>query len=428
MVELPTNRKYRFWPLYSTAFMRTFSYGIYSLAFPNYLIFIKNISSDLVGLIVAIYATAYIIGPIIAIPITKRIGTRKTIIIACITPEILVGLQFVFNDPWLLFSFRLLDGLFLGFFWPNMQAQMSAWQEYCPTDQVDKFIKSYSFSWNFGLLLGDLLGYVIVFLSKSEMLAMIIAWIFMFFLFPLSFLLEKPDKQLKFQGNIGYAVANPNNMFVLHPLNSPELNLNSKNSKNPDTTGTSFKHLPYLRFSLGFMVIGTLVYASIKAFYSFLYPFYLKNAQLDSYWVYIITFGQQILQILTIYWISLKSIKLNQIAFFGGLILVILFSLWIWVNPDIILISIFNILIGLLAGAMYNLVTKIMLHYSTKDNTPKYASLYEMIIGIAYGVIPICIGYLIISDLYFPIVYLLVFLVFCSFVLGFMMYKQKTQA
>ena len=48
-------RSYRFYPLYLEGFLKSVCYTLYGLALPSYLLFQRHISSDLLGVIIAVF-------------------------------------------------------------------------------------------------------------------------------------------------------------------------------------------------------------------------------------------------------------------------------------------------------------------------------------------------------------------------------------
>ena len=80
-------RNYRFWPMFMMAFTKSFFYAIYSLALPNYLIYDKGLSSDLVGTIGSITAITYIAGPFFARYVTNNLGIKKTLLKKARSPQ-----------------------------------------------------------------------------------------------------------------------------------------------------------------------------------------------------------------------------------------------------------------------------------------------------------------------------------------------------
>jgi MFS family permease len=67
---------------------------------------------------------------------------------------------------------------------------------------------------------------------------------------------------------------------------------------------------------------------------------------------------------------------------------------------DIWYISITTAIIGLFLGLIHGVAMKIMLEYGTAENTSKYATINEILIGMGFGLTPIVAGYVIEVSLY----------------------------
>ncbi len=112
-------RSYRFYPMFLMAFIRTYFYAIYGLALPNYLIFEKGWSSGLVGTVSSITAITYILGPFISTYTTKRLGLKRTLIIASTLSYVLLLVPVFVANPMIVILARSLEGIANGHFWPN---------------------------------------------------------------------------------------------------------------------------------------------------------------------------------------------------------------------------------------------------------------------------------------------------------------------
>ncbi len=107
---------YRFYPLYLEGFLKSVCYTLYGLALPSYLLFQRHISSDLLGVIIAVFYIAYIFGPSVCKNLSSQIGTRSAHYLAALVSIFCVGLQLVSTTPVMLILFRFIDGICLGSF------------------------------------------------------------------------------------------------------------------------------------------------------------------------------------------------------------------------------------------------------------------------------------------------------------------------
>ena len=265
------NPSYTTWPLFTVAFIKTFANAIYSLALPNYLIYVKEMSPSLVGTISSATAIAYIFGPIFGNKIKSFIGIRKSIIFSSIMPSVFIVLQLVFFVPWVLITTRILDGIIIGMFWPNLLNQISNWQKKGTSEQSEKNFKNFNKSWSYGLITGFLTGYIIV-SFLSDYLAIIISLGIGVFMIPISFLCKD---EAKFESSESEIVVGKEIVECASP---------------------SETKYPAAIFPIALSWIGIIVMTSSKAIFSFTLPFFLSDAEWDSQWVYLITVLTQTLQ------------------------------------------------------------------------------------------------------------------------------------
>jgi MFS family permease len=144
---------YRVFPVFFLAFTRVATGVAIGLAIPLYLIEI-GLSPEIIGIITSGTAMAYLFSPLIFRNVQKKLGVKPTIIISSLGfLFIQVILQFS-KDPLLIYFLLILDGTFLGLFWPILMGVLSAIsnsEEYHKNNSLkDKLMKKYSVAWNFG--------------------------------------------------------------------------------------------------------------------------------------------------------------------------------------------------------------------------------------------------------------------------------------
>nr|MDO8112483.1 MFS transporter [Candidatus Sigynarchaeota archaeon] len=405
--DVANTRAYRFWPVYAVAFVRTFSYAVYGLALPNYLIYFQHVPADFLGLIVSIINLTFIFGPLIALPVTRRIGVKNAVIFSSTFSVALVGMQMLFLDPISLIILRGLDGIAIGFFWPNLQMEVSNWQRIAPKNRADRFFQTYGLSWNTGIILGDLVGYIIVFAGEgNEFAALCFSWVAMITMIPCAAALEKPGTSLAFGGTHGIAIISASQH---HTASSGKRDENADRDKNIDKIVDKDRAL-LLAFPALFYLVGTLIYAYMKSFYPFVYPLALNDAGIASYWVYLVTFLHQAVQMWAIFSWSRKSVKSGFNTWLVAMVATITFLGLSWAFPDVITLTIAFVSNGILSGWLYNFTSKIMLEYGAAKKSLKYATFYEFFNGIGFASSPIVAGMImsLASWLNYPVTLLIV--------------------
>jgi MFS family permease len=86
------------------------------------------------------------------------------------------------------------------------------------------------------------------------------------------------------------------------------------------------------------------------------------------------------------------SVYRRKFASIIGVISVVIFALAIVFSRNIIYISIFSASVGLFLGLVHGTGMKIMLEKGAAQDTSKYATINEILIGIGFGLTPIIAG------------------------------------
>jgi MFS family permease len=372
-------RRFRCWPVYGAAFSRTFAYAIYGIALPNFLIYFHHIEPATLGVIIAAFNIAFIFGPLVALPVARRIGNRNSALLAASSSVILVALQILIFSPMALILLRAMDGFFHGFFWPQLQCEVSYWQRDAPPSMMGKFFQKYAMSWNIGIMTGDLLGYVIVFTGHgNEFMALVFAWACIFAIVFSTFMMEGPKVRIDFSTGRGLAVP------VV--LESKDVCQAREQTNAPPVAEEkpvpSQQRMYLLSFPVIFYLIGTAIYQYLKNFYPFLYPYALNYQGIGSYWVYLVTFvGQAVQLVFIIAWTRFSN-RSGYNTFFFSMFANVAFLAWLWDYPNVPVLTIAYIVNGALSGWLYNFTSRIMLEYGAAKKSLKYASLYEFFNGM----------------------------------------------
>ncbi len=403
-------RSYRFFPLFAMSFLRTFFYSIYSLALPNILIFEYEFSSNLVGTISSVGAIAYIMGPFFGRKITEKLGIKKTLILSQTISVITIIISIIYIDPVVLIFMRAIDGFVNGFFWPNAFNLISSWEKNCKREKKINFLRYFNFSWNFGLIGGYLSGYFIVLLLGQDLIALIVSAIFASLLIPSAFLLESSEEfevlenqavvlqDLKLRTKISsYTISSETKVSISDSVDSP-------------FDKESMKNIPII-----IAWAGILLYASIKSIFKFTLPYFFKFNGLDSYWVYIVVLFQQVFQIVGLS--IIQKFKKQRIGFFIGVFILIGFTLSFLFGLSILVISIINIIAGLLIGLVQGVTQRIVLDHSKSSGSRKYTMINEMFMGISFGIIPLIAGFLTDINIIYDFVFLSVELIILAIIL-----------
>jgi len=319
---------------------------------------------ELIGVISASTALAYIITPFLGQLIAKKIGKRQAIILSLFLTSISFTSQVIFFIPTILVIMQLLEGLSLGLFWPNVMMEISMWQKNSTKEQSDQNFKNFNTSWNMGLLGGFVIGFFLVIFWENDFIALIVACLIVFCLIPLGFLLERENKLIPIEDQGDEILLNKSQII------KDESRLDDK---------ISSKKLP--KISLAHIIFPVFIawtlnlyYTTAKSMYNFIFPFNLKSADFQSYWRYFFIFFQQGLQVIAMNWIGTQSMIFSD---------------------NIFLIISATVLLGLSTGLKQGLVMRINFDYSSKTGSSKSITIGELTAGIGFGITPIYVGVLV---------------------------------
>ena len=403
-----SNRLFRFWPIFAMCFFRTFFFSIYSLALPNYLIYEKEITPGLVGLISSISSIAYIVGPLVGRKLTNAWGIKNTMILSTTLSFLSIILSIFFVIPWVLLIVRALDGFVNGFFWPNAINLVSTWEKRYESTSSINFLSRFNNSWNFGLIGGYIFGYVFVQYLGNDFTVLIISAGFAFLMIPSALSLERCND---FSVIHNRAVVLQD--FRLKTSNfDPEDSVQTKGLEEQRTNARIYK-LAALPLILAYG--GIFIYASAKSIIKFTIPYIFKNNSIDSSWVYFVVLFQQIMQITGLNIMSRLSTKKK--GYFMGLGILISVTTVMIFTPNAIIFAILVISTGVAIGLMQGVTQRIVLDYSKHHNTTKYSAWNEMFSGISFGIMPTIAGFLLEINIVYDFVFLLIILVSVGLIL-----------
>ncbi|MFX0000365.1 MAG: MFS transporter [Candidatus Hodarchaeota archaeon] len=374
-----TSVNYRAWPVFLLAFIRLFYVSIFERALFNYLYYDIGIRESILGFISSAGAITYIFAPILGQLLTdKFLGVRNALIFTSFLTPILTGLQIVYPEVWFLIICRILLGLTLGLFWPNCLNLLSRWAKVSSTEKSKKDFGLFNLSWNSGFISGLLIGFLFA-ISWSDFLAMIISWTLSFLLIPVSFFIIK-DKKPSIPKEI-----------VIYQSEDPLSHLDIKE----DLLVNS--HTPMIVYPVLFSWFCIMFLTLSKSIFIFGYPILVKALLSEefSYLTYLVQGGLQLMQLIGLTWINSMKIYSRKLASFISVVSIAIITFTIILLRDIWYISIISTVVGLFLGVIHGIGLKIMLEYGTAENTSKYATINEIIIGMGFGLTPIIAGYVI---------------------------------
>ena len=106
------------------------------------------------------------------------------------------------------------------------------------------------------------------------------------------------------------------------------------------------------------------------------------------------------------------NIYKRKISSLLSIVMVIIIALLIILIGNIWYISIIIAFAGLFLGFIHGVGMKIMLEYGTTENTSKYSTRNEILIGMGFGVTPIISGYVVETQIYAIYGFIIIFGIF----------------
>ncbi|MFX1568569.1 MAG: MFS transporter [Promethearchaeota archaeon] len=379
-----TSVNYRAWPIFLLAFVRLFYVSIFERALYNYLYYDIGIRESTLGFISSAGSITYIFAPILGQLLTNKfLGTRNALILTSFLTPILTGLQVIYPEPWFLIICRVSLGLTLGLFWPNCLSLLSKWAKVSTTEKSKKNFGIFNLSWNSGFISGLIVGFLWAF-TWSDFFAMIISWILSFLLIPVSFFIIKEKKPSISKEIVIYQSEDPLSYLDI----KEDLLVNSQ-------TPMIVYPVLFSWFCIMFLTIS-------KSIFIFSYPIIVKALLSEdfSYLTYLVQGGLQLMQLIGLTWVNSMKIYTRKIASLLSIISIAIVTIPIVLLSNIWYISIITVVIGLFLGLIHGVGLKIMLEYGTAENTTKYATINEVIIGMGFGLTPIIAGYVIEVNLF----------------------------
>ncbi|HMF32992.1 MAG TPA: MFS transporter [Candidatus Lokiarchaeia archaeon] len=396
-----TPRNYRFFPIYGLVVLRSLANTVIGLALPNYLIFDEHMDPAMVGIIYSIFTIAYIAGPIMARPITQKIGIRNALMLAAFLPVVTTGLMLIFFIPWVLIACRATEGLILGFFWPNAQMQVSLWQTNAPPGRGDVMFRQYGYSWNYGCLLGAIAGFIAVILSQMDFLGLIVGWLSIVAMVPLCLLTEHPSTSILFDGPHAFAIPYKGsdsqiiqNGGLTLEQNTASIDLEKFQAVSDDSKAKNYGTTALVVIPIAVAYFIQLLHGTLRSLYNFTYPLLLEQAGWASYWAYLTMFCQLILQGVGIFYSSRVGPRAKIQWFVVGGIACLGISTCIFLVPEMTLITVLNVALGFFNGLLFSLGNQVMLAHGKVTRSLKYATIYETFSAIGYGVTPLVAGFI----------------------------------
>jgi len=361
MLKISKKLNYRILPVLILAIFRGANAVEIGLVIPLYF-FRQGYSTDLIGLLTSSITFTYIFSPLLFKKIAQN-KKKKNILLT--TTILMFSLQSTFQftlNPWIFLLIRLLEGILTGLFWPILGATISSLNSYNIVKENGKWeykiIQRYTFSVQFGVIFGFLIGAFVLFIISDLQLIFDITLIFMMIMVIMAILYEEP-------------------------LNHEQIENN--NLQKPKKNASNWKNII-------FAYLIAILYAFIRSSFKFLYPIKFEILDFEHYINYLSSFflsGSQLVFSYIGMRISNKNLNKTLLIAF-----IIEFVVFFFTGLSKNLLSL-NILIGFMGctlGILYCYSFKKVISINVEENTSKYSFYYESMVGIGFFSGPLISG------------------------------------
>jgi hypothetical protein len=263
----------------------------------------------------------------------------------------------------------ILDGTFLGLFWPVLMGALSAIsnsEEYRKNNSLkDKLMKKYSLAWNFGGIFSYALGFLILFYIENIQIMFLYALFIAIIGFSMALIIQEPshsfDKEIIVPIDEGVK-AIPQREHISFPI-----------------------FLPLFMIGIyGFLIGGMGLIYPIKSEI-------LNFALFTNYLFFFLRMSTQTISISKSMDIKIKTTK-KLIPISNLLIILSLFLMGI--NQNLLIFAILFCAFGIFNSFYYTLAFKLILFRNIANNTSKYSIYFETAIGMGFFFAPILCGFI----------------------------------
>jgi MFS family permease len=262
------------------------------------------------------------------------------------------------------------DGIFLGFFWPdlmNIISTLSNQKQYLNNEiEKNKLMKSYSLSWNLGGVFSFIMGSILLLLTDNNLIMFNFALIFAIIVVIFAFLIQKPDIEGKSK--------------IVVPLDKGLKCI-------PVEDDASFPiYIPLVMIGIyGFLIGGVGLVYPLKSDL-------LTYAVFTNYLFYAIRLASQTTTIAKSMDFKLNRIK-NILPY--STMIIILSLVLMAINQNLIIFGILFLIFGTFLSFHYTLSFKLIVFKNIAENTSKYSAYFETMVGIGFFFAPIVLGFVV---------------------------------
>jgi len=392
------NLEYRLLPLFTLAFLRVASTFSITLALPLY--YYGKLDNALIGFLTGATALAYLFSPYLFRNAYKKIGIKKSLIIAtsgmlCVQIGLQISLDYWIPTYLLLFW----DGLSLGLFWPIIT---SAYTLILSHDNFrdnqrnkNKLDRKYGLSWNAGGIFGYSVSAIALFIISNILLVFRISLIYMIIAVTAALILQEP-KSFDTNGEL---------------LAEKEVKLNSNE-----------KYIfPYF---IPLLILS--IFTFVSGCFGILFPIKLDILGYDAFLSYFLSFIRMIVQTIIITAGMTFKIRTLKRLIPITLVLVVINVILFGVFDNLIIYIMVFIFLGFFFGLFYCFPFKMSILKNIEKNNMTGTTYFETVSGINFWLGPVIGGLLLAIPTSFGFITLAVMVSIIGMVYLFLQSKIKS--
>ncbi len=373
-------KKWRFWPVVVVSIIQPLNSSLISLAIPLYF-YQQGLEIAIIGFVVTGMALSYLFSPLLLNKLCKKIGQRNSLIIGSLGIFFAQVMFYISLEPLFFWLERIIEGVFLGFIWPNLLTSISN----TPSEDQGKYMGRYNLAWNSGVLLGYITGVVILFFVFEIQL--------IFYLGPISFAIlaaiviiffEEPKANSQSRSILAIPVPSAP---AVEPKEPEYISLREK-LKPLDN------HLIKFKIPLIIPAICVVSFGIAKGGINLIYPIKSEILGYEAYSVYFLTFVSLIAQTLVASTINNFSMRIHKIVISISLPIVSLTILLIGIYSEYKVFILMFIFIGFFSGAIYAIGVRFFIILNVQKQTNRYSAISESILGSMFFITPLFVGFL----------------------------------
>ncbi len=401
MINKINPQKWRFWPVILLTSFYTINSSLIMLGIPIFF-FQQGISLEIIGLLSAAQIITYCFSPMLFNNLSNKLGRKRSLIISMVGVSISQITYYFLLDPIIFLIARFSEGLFLGFFAPNLQASISD----NPNLEHSKYLSRLSLSFNSGGLIGLLFGALFLFFVNDIILVFYIAPLLLISNAFIAIFFFEESTKLKDNNRVETSAY--------------------RHEENPVQDSSNTSNIEKYQIPVIIPIIIMFGFSFSIGSANFIYPIKSEILGFLPYSAYFLSFIATFMQTISTYKANLWSVNRLKLVSLVSIILVSIIIIGFGINDFFDGFILLFILIGLFAGALYGSAMKFFMILNLTKQTSKYSSIMESLTDITYFATQLTAG--LIGGLNLRLAFFTLAIILMVIFLLYLLYLKKLKA